>query len=193
MPIRTRDTGTGSMIIVSSYKEIIPLSYIMNGIKIDNVRVLLLCGEVLSGLRAEMRVGARTLRAKRSQQVCWILESTQHLLSWRCTVLGHLSEYLLSLRVRSGAGAAASWLAVFMVIDLKIITLSCGLACLPSLSICACFWDFGACRIKYMVVGVVINGMHVLQLQSRAFSEILFALLFAILLIVGVNLSISNV
>jgi len=80
-----------------------------------------------------------------------------------------------------------------MVLGRKTIALSCGLACLPSLSICTCFWDFGACRIKYMVIGVVINGMHVLQLQARAFSEVLFALLFAILLIVGVNLSISNV
>lgn len=116
------------------------------------------------------------------------------MLSWCCIISGHLGEDLLSLRVCSSAGATSCRLVIF-VIDLHIISWSCRLNYFAILSgICTCFRDFGACGIKYVVISVIVDGVHVLQLQSLAFPEIGFGLLFAsVLSTIGMCLCISDV
>lgn len=83
------------------------------------------------------------------------------MLSLVTIVSRHLSEDLLGLRVCSGVGTTSSCLTIFVIVDLKIITLSYGLVCFAILSIRTCFRVFGTCYLIYVVVSVVVDGMHV--------------------------------
>jgi len=104
------------------------------------------------------------------------------MLSWRTTISRHLSIDLLGLRVCSCIRTTYIWIILFLIayIRLCIATRSCSLHYyFRILSICTCLWHcFSVWHLKYSIISVVINGIHILQLQPLLISEIRLVPLF---------------
>ena len=119
--------------------------------------------------------------------VGWVLEGTKHMLSWSGAVARHLSVDLLGLRVCSSVWSATQsahiWIELLLIvrIGLCVAAWSCRgfhyYLCI--LSVCAGFWHLlNVLCLKYGIISVVIDSIHVLQLQSLLISEIRLGPLF---------------